>query len=81
MIKKTIIGIFSIGWVFPLFISLYLIMSFLKNEVYPVIYKSEGILNSFPYLHTAEKLLNVALAWFIVVLISGVVYFLRKKNL
>ncbi len=78
---KIIIGIFSIGWVFPLFISLYLIIVFLKNEVYPVIYKTEGILNSFPYLNTAEILLNISLVWFILTIISWLIYYLKKKCL
>ncbi len=76
--KKLFILIFSTGWVLTLLASMYLNISFLKNEVYPVLYKSKGQLNSFPYMQASETLLNITLVWFVLVLIAWVIYCVKK---
>lgn len=79
--KKILILIFSTGWVLTLLMSLYLIVAFLKNEVYPAIYDTHSQLNSFPYLQAVETLLSITLAWFILVLISWSIYHIKQNRL
>ena len=79
--KKIFILIFSSGWVLTLLMSLYLIIAFLKNEVYPTIYGTQNQLNSFPYLEAVETLLSITLVWFILVLIGWSAYYIKNNRL
>jgi len=51
------------GWVFPLFLSISSIISFLSIEVSPKIYGTEYKLNSFPYLEFAGQMSIVFIIW------------------
>ena len=79
--KKVFILLFSSCWVIPLLIAIYLNIAFLKSEVYPIIYGGKGQLNSFPYLQSVETLLTISLVWFILVIISWSIYFIKQKRL
>lgn len=76
--KKSIFLLFSTGWLFPLFASIFLIINFMQNEIYPIIYKQEKIINSFPYINVANTLLIISLIWFILVLCTLLVKNIRK---
>lgn len=74
---KRILIISLNGWVIPLFISLFSVISFLKLEVSPVIYGHDKVLNSFPYMQLAEQSLYVFIIW---VLLSVVWKASRNKS-
>ncbi len=79
--KKTFTLLFSTGWVLTLLSSMYLNIAFIKNEIYPILYENKGQLNSFPYMQAIETLLGITLIWFIIVLISWSIYFIRTNRL
>jgi hypothetical protein len=79
--KKIFILVFSTGWILTLLSSMYLNVAFIKNEVYPILYESKEQLNSFPYMQAVETLLGITLVWFILVLISWSIYFIRTNRL
>jgi hypothetical protein len=60
---KFVLIIVLNGWIIPLFISLFSVISFLKLEVSPVIYGNDKVLSSFPYLQLAEQSLYVFIIW------------------
>ena len=62
-LKALFIIIFYYGWVFPLFLSISSIISFLSLEVSPKIYGTEYKLNSFPYLEFAEQMSIIFIIW------------------
>jgi len=78
--KKVVFLILSTGWVFTLLIGLYLNVTFIENEVFPVIYETEVQLNSFPYIHTVKALLGITAIWFFFVLIGWSLYFIRQAR-
>jgi len=79
--KNIFMLLISTGWVFTLLASCYLVVIFLKNEVYPVIYNSKNQLDSFPYLQVVNILLNISFVWFILVLFGWSIYYLKKNRL
>lgn len=62
-LKALFIIVFYYGWVFPLFLSISSIISFLSLEVSPKIYGTEYKLNSFPYLEFAEQMSIIFIIW------------------
>lgn|GEM_PF-6391763 len=62
-LKTLLFIILNYGWVFPLFISISTIISFLTMEVSPKIYETEYKLNSFPYLELAEQMSILFIIW------------------
>jgi hypothetical protein len=78
--KRVSLLILSTGWVVTLLISLYLNVVFLENEVYPIIYDTEGQLNSFPYIHAARTLLNITAAWFGLAVVGWSIYLLKQSR-
>jgi len=62
-LKTLLFIILNYGWVFPLFISISTIISFLTMEVSPKIYETEYKLNSFPYLELSEQMSILFITW------------------
>ncbi|WP_324171605.1 hypothetical protein [Sulfurimonas sp.] len=62
-LKTLLFIVLNYGWVFPLFISISTIISFLNMEVSPKIYETEYTLNSFPYLELAEQMSILFITW------------------
>lgn len=76
--KNILILILSAGWVVPLLLICYLLMSYLKNNVSPLLSNTKEQLNSFPYLQALEALLIVTTVWFAIVIVSWSIYFLKQ---
>ena len=76
--KNTIIFLFSIGWVVPLFLTCYFILTYLKNNVSPLVQGDKPPLSSFPYFHTIEILLITSAIWFALVTIGWSIYLFKQ---
>ena len=77
--KNILLIVFSTGWIAPLLLICYLLLSYLKNTVPPLLQNSKEQLNSFPYLHTIELLLIVTTIWFAIVILAWSIYFLKQS--
>lgn len=77
--KKLIVLLLSSLWVLPLFLAIYLNLTFIENEVSPLVYGQETQLNSFPYISTAKQMLAVSVFMFISTLLAWSVYFVKQK--
>ena len=79
--KKIVILFLSFGWVVTLILALFLIVSFIEAEIYPVLYQSEGQLNSFPYIEAVKNLLGISTIWFAGAVIGWSIHLFRKSRL
>lgn len=62
LIRRTLITIFSAGWLLPLWLSVDTVFGYLQAEVDPRL-RGEKPVNSFPFLSFSEDCFTVALFW------------------
>jgi len=53
----------SVGWVVPLFLSMWFMLDWCRLEASPSVYGHERAANSFPFLAAAGWMLNMAALW------------------
>ena len=53
----------SVGWIVPLFTSMWFILDWCRLEASPSVYGHERVANSFPFLAAATWTLSVAAIW------------------
>ena len=53
----------SVGWIAPLFLSMWFMLDWCRLEASPSVYGHERGANSFPFLAAAAWLLNTAAMW------------------
>ena len=59
-LKKLFAISLNAGWIVPLYLSVNAVIQWCRLEASPVIYGTEGIVNSFPFLQFAQTTLIVA---------------------
>ncbi len=68
-LKKLFSIVLNAGWIVPLYLSVNAIIQWCRLEASPVIYGTEGTVNSFPFLQFAQETLVVACIWLAVAVI------------
>jgi hypothetical protein len=61
-LKKALVVLFSVGWLFPLWLACSLFLSFWKVEIHPLL-RGETPINSFPFLNVVDQSLAIAFIW------------------
>lgn len=62
-LRKLFAIFLNAGWIVPLYLSINAVIQWCRLEASPVIYGTEGIVNSFPFLQFAQTNLIVACIW------------------
>lgn len=74
-IRDCIVFVLVVGWVAPLLLSIYTLLSWAQAEVEPSIHGTEQVVNSFPFLPFAWSCFEVAAGWFFAAA-AGVFFYL-----
>lgn len=70
-----------VGWVLPLLLSIYTLLSWAHSEVQPRLYDTDAmVINSFPFLPFAWSCFELAAAWFFIAAIGVLVWLLRRRH-
>lgn len=67
--NRILIIVFSIGWLAPLWISVYFYLSFVGSELRPFIVHGEFPKNSAPFIGISMEAFTISLVWFASVII------------
>ena len=73
---KLVLFILSVGWLAPLWFSYVIFNDWLINDVFPVLYNEEKVLDSFPFYITADIFFKIGFAWLVLVVFSWAYYFI-----
>ncbi|MEC9096034.1 MAG: hypothetical protein VX776_05330, partial [Planctomycetota bacterium] len=81
LLKHTILAvlllILNTGWVLPAFACVELIIDWCQLEAAPVIYGTDRMINSFPFLHTARQALLVTSIWMAIACLCNTMLLLK----
>jgi len=72
ILQRTLIALFSAGWLFPLWLSGHIFLDFIVLEVQPRLSGNPKV-NSFPFLHYSLSMWTLSCAWLGLVLIYWVI--------
>jgi hypothetical protein len=88
LLKHTTLAILLLilntGWVLPAFACVELIIDWCQLEAAPVIYGTDRMINSFPFLHTSRQALFVTSIWVAIACLCNTMLllkYLRAKRL
>jgi len=79
ILSRILIVVFSVGWIVPLWISVYFYLSFVGGELRPYIVDGEFPRNSAPYIAISMEAFTISCAWLASVMIFWVWTTTSKK--
>ena len=80
LLKQTMFAIpliLNTGWVLPAYTCVQLIIDWCQLEAAPVIYGTDRMINSFPFLHTARQALFVTSIWLAIACLCNTMLLLK----
>lgn len=60
--RRSLISLFSAGWIFPMWLAANTYLDFMENEMWPRLAGGHPI-NSFPYLRFCQQALTFGCVW------------------